>query len=81
MVRASRGARICAAGALAAGGATVAVGQESSRLARSSRFERARRSANAAIAAGDIVYYKPGAALVLNVDTSGVRFGIAMAWL
>lgn len=35
-------------------------------------------AAGAAIAAGDVVYYKAGATPVLDVDTSGVRFGIAM---
>lgn len=36
-------------------------------------------SANAAIAAGDKVYYKTGATPVLDVDSSGVYFGIALA--
>lgn len=35
-------------------------------------------SANTAIAAGDVIYYKAGATPVLQVDTSGVRFGVAM---
>lgn len=35
-------------------------------------------AANAAIAAGDVIYYKAGATPVLNVDSSGVRYGIAM---
>jgi predicted RecA/RadA family phage recombinase len=35
-------------------------------------------SANTAIAEGDVVYYKAGATPVLQVDSSGVRFGIAM---
>jgi predicted RecA/RadA family phage recombinase len=35
-------------------------------------------SADTAITAGAVVYYKTGATPVLNVDSSGVRFGIAM---
>lgn len=35
-------------------------------------------SANTAIAEGDIVYYKAGATPPLDVDSSGVRFGVAM---
>lgn len=35
-------------------------------------------SANTAIAEGDVVYYKAGSTPVLTVDSSGVRFGVAM---
>ena len=36
-------------------------------------------TANAAIAAGDLVYYNSAATPKLNVNTAGVRFGYAMA--
>ena len=35
-------------------------------------------SANAAISAGAVVYYDSGATPKINVNSSGVRFGIAM---
>ncbi|OLT24407.1 hypothetical protein BJF79_13780 [Actinomadura sp. CNU-125] len=35
-------------------------------------------TAGAAVAAGDVVYYDSAATPVLNVNTSGVRYGIAM---
>lgn len=35
-------------------------------------------TANAAITAGDIVYYNSGASPVLNVNTGGVRYGYAL---
>jgi predicted RecA/RadA family phage recombinase len=34
---------------------------------------------NAAVAAGDILYYTGGATPKLNKDTTGIRFGYAMA--